>query len=575
MAKKYTTTQYEKESGALVLLEYGRSIAKADNHRWGLTEDNAEKRRIINELREQQSALRYFYEITNKQAVLKKYITENDSDEIDLILTTIIAYMSYRLTVDSDENILLSVIANTVSHCLSGCSPLEIRRYVASILVHGNGAIQICEDKDNGKTPRIFLGDEFIREFYGDESAIITPATILERQLEVIKNTSKKWKNINPKRIVGHCSVKEVVKKLPDYTPQELSEALEKEQGYTGQEAGRKKICLTICRFMQRLRKIHLEGINPVEMPRINNSLIRGSTGTGKTYLLECIGKLVTGLNVVIIDICQFSETGYVGREVETILTEALQKVEMNVPVFENLSIICLDEIDKLSNASGRALVSRDGVVRGLLKMLENTRMDIPLSTADIFGRCRRVSVSTGNLLWFGLGAFANWNDMIGKPATLGFGKGDNRDEHVAGADSYNQAGFGEELLGRLGNVVEFKPLNREEMAIILKRNTIPRYEKECAFNGIQLSIHDDVYDLVITEALKRKTGARGLTSSLETHLSEALFSAYSDRDAKEIKLIVDGDKIQAVVKAGGKKVEVEPVVPAEELQICAGSYAL
>ncbi|OGV59052.1 MAG: hypothetical protein A2283_03675 [Lentisphaerae bacterium RIFOXYA12_FULL_48_11] len=527
---------YYKESGSSVLLSYGKVVVKVDNHRWGLNEDNIENNKLLKEIREQQDKIRFFF-ATNNSAVLKKYVVDKSSGELDLRLATTISYLCYRLSIDSDEHVLLSVVSNTVSKCLKDCSPLEIRSYIASQLVNGSGVFQLCSD-DDGRCPRLFLGDQFVKDYFG-QYAILTPATILERQIKIVKDTSTQFGNISPKRIAGTCSVKEYVKELPVLTPQELYDELTK-RGYVGQERARKQVCLTVYRFMERLRKIHLHKIPPEQIALPGHTLIMGESGCGKTMLLKELSR-ICNLIITVTDMTFFSETGFYGRDTMELLTNLLELTNGNVEVAQHCSILVLDELDKLANSTGRTLVSREGVQRSLLSILGQGVLSIPLSGSDHPFRSKKVNFNTANLLVFGLGAFSGFENIAGKELNLGFGSNDSV-EQTGGSKSFSDYGILQELTGRFtGGIISMDKLSKVEMKNILI-NTLPKYQKECQVAGIELSINDDLLDSIVDKSISRGTGARGLVASLEQHLNDLLFNAYSNKGKKKIELAVDGE---------------------------------
>jgi ATP-dependent Clp protease ATP-binding subunit ClpX len=327
------------------------------------------------------------------------------------------------------------------------------------------------------------------------------------------------------------------VNALPHLTPEQMNSHLTNE-GYTGQETARHVLCLSAYRHVQRLRKLYVDKIDPQALPKRENILCIGSTGCGKTYLVTLLFDKILKLPSVIVDITKFSETGYVGDEVETILTRLLNKANGDVSIAQT-GIACIDEIDKVAGTA-RSLspfggerttkdVSGYGVQRGLLKLLEGSVVDAPVQLGDY--RSNRIPFNTGNVLFIGCGAFSGLERIGKRHSEIGFspkGKAESDKHHNSFTDNLCAYGLMPEFYGRFEQFTFFNKLPRAELRHILEVNTIGSYRRELSLEGIDLQIEDTAIDFLIDAAMERGTGARGLPAGLIGVLTEAMYQVYS-----------------------------------------------
>jgi len=284
--------------------------------------------------------------------------------------------------------------------------------------------------------------------------------------------------------------------------------------------------------------------------------LLVGPTGSGKTYLVELLFRDLLGLPTAIVDMTGFSETGYVGQDVASILTRLLYAAELDLAKC-GCGVVCLDEFDKIASGQNNAIfagagttkdVSGLGVQRELLKMLESAEMTVPLELSHS-EYSERTLLPTSDIAFLACGTFSGLKGLI-----------DSRDEHIgfdrkapgssAGmiAVSYDEEevnrvknfrdyGFLPELIGRFSRIVPFHALGREELTTILTGGLLERYRVEFALERIELVVDRGVMERVVEESLERETGARSLEATLMRYLEDAAFEAYSRPGARRLAL--------------------------------------
>lgn len=328
--------------------------------------------------------------------------------------------------------------------------------------------------------------------------------------------------------------------------PAEIKEHLD--QYVIGQDDAKKVISVAVYNHYKRLnQKVDKDEI---ELEK-SNLIVVGETGTGKTLLAKTVAKI---LNVpfCIVDATVLTEAGYVGEDVESILTRLLQAADYDVAAAER-GIIYIDEIDKIARKSDNPSITRDvsgeGVQQALLKILEGTNVNVPPQGGRKHPDQKMITVNTSNILFICGGAFDGIQKKIAnrlRTQTVGYKMKDDADDidlnnlykYITPQDLKN-FGLIPELIGRLPVLTYLNPLDKETLLNILtkpKNALIKQYEKLFEYEDIEITFDSEVYDLVVDKAWEFKLGARGLRSICEAIMLDAMFEIPSIKDQMEHK---------------------------------------
>jgi ATP-dependent Clp protease ATP-binding subunit ClpX len=322
--------------------------------------------------------------------------------------------------------------------------------------------------------------------------------------------------------------------KLSVRRPAEIKKFLD--EYVIGQDDAKKVLSVAVYNHFKRI----VQKVQPddIEIEK-SNIIMVGETGTGKTLLAKSIARL---LNVpfAIVDATVFTEAGYVGEDVESMLTRLLQNCNYDVASAER-GIVYVDEIDKIARKGDNPSITRDvsgeGVQQGLLKMLEGTEVLVPPQGGRKHPEQKMIKVDTKNILFICGGAFDGIDKVIARRINtnaIGFSVNKDEQEHqrknllqFINATDLKSFGLIPELLGRLPVVTHLNPLDKETLRSILtkpKNALIKQYTRLFELEGITLTIEEAVLDFMVDKALEYKLGARGLRSICESILTDAMF---------------------------------------------------
>ena len=317
------------------------------------------------------------------------------------------------------------------------------------------------------------------------------------------------------------------------------------------QDEAKRSLAVAVYNHYKRLQQPEDE--TGVEIEK-SNIIMVGSTGTGKTLLARTIAKLLD-VPFTIVDATVFTEAGYVGEDVESILSRLLQVADYDVAETER-GIVFIDEIDKIARKSDNPSITRDvsgeGVQQGLLKLLEGTVVNVPPKGGRKHPDQNYTQVDTKNILFICGGAFDGIETKIARRLNthvVGFNsiqntaKIDKNDlmKYVLPQD-LKAFGLIPEIIGRLPVLTYLKPLDREALRKILvepKNSIVKQFTKLFEMDGIQLTFTDGALDYIVDKAVEYKLGARGLRSIVESVVNEAMFELPS-KDVKELEVTRD-----------------------------------
>ena len=366
----------------------------------------------------------------------------------------------------------------------------------------------------------------------------------VEQAQKILEQVAEKERNEKAQELKGEG--------LPK--PHEIKAFLD--QYVIGQDEAKRYLAVSVYNHYKRL--IQTDDGDSVEIEK-SNIIMVGATGTGKTLLARTIAKMLK-VPFTIVDATVLTEAGYVGEDIESILTRLLQVADYDVKAAER-GIVFIDEIDKIARKSDTPSITRDvsgeGVQQGLLKLLEGSVVLVPPQGGRKHPEQKMIPVNTQNILFICGGAFDGIERKIAQRLNthvVGYANventfridKDNMLQYIAPQD-LKSYGLIPEIIGRMPVLTHLEPLSRDALRNILtepKNAIVKQYVKLFEMDGVKLTFQPEVYDYIVDKAIEYRLGARGLRSIVETIMMEAMYDIPSSR-RKTFAVTLDYAKTQ------------------------------
>lgn len=351
-------------------------------------------------------------------------------------------------------------------------------------------------------------------------------------------------------------------------TPKELNNFLG--DYIIGQERARKLLSVAVYNHYKRIFKTKNIVDDDTEIAK-SNVLLIGPTGSGKTLMAQTIAR-VLNVPIAIADATSLTEAGYVGEDVENILTKLIQAADGDVKRAQQ-GIVFIDEVDKVSRMSENRSITRDvsgeGVQQALLKIVEGAEVNIPPKGGRKHPNQEFTTINTTNILFICGGAFDGLDEILKRKQgdnILGFGHDKkSKDEQkmtydMVEPDDLISYGLIPELVGRLPIIASLNEISQEDMVRILtepKNSLINQYKKLFSIDDVELNFESDALKAIATKSIKRKTGARGLRAILEENMIDIMYELpeYAGYEVLITKEVIEGNERPVYIKKSTKKI--------------------